>query len=548
MGVHDAALDALFEGYVKTDGPGLVVAAAVDGEVVYRRAFGMACVALGRALTPLTRMRIGSTSKQFTALAVLLLADEGRVDLDAPLRAYLPELPRYPVEPTVRQALHHVAGIRDHVSDGMLVDGGRSVKPAGWALRHLVRQDALNGLPGQRWMYSNGGYHLLSLLAERVAGQPFADLLRDRVFAPLGMRDTALVTSDFAITPGLATLHVPQADGGWRRGVFPHEDLLGEGGIVSTADDLLRWLAALRAPRVLGTPAAWDLLRTPARLADGTAMPYMMGLLQLPMHGETTWQHAGAVVGASCQALTAPARGIDVVVLTNGLPISPTGVAGQVLGVLLGKASDAPMFAEPARPRTADYAALPGRRYRTPSGMVLAFADVGGVLGMSILGNRAHPLRLAPDGFELAYEDCGAGPYRVHGVAQLPPRAPTTLRVAEGAVVETARLVPPPAAVDWDELAGEWRCTDLGTVAALAPDADHALFAVRGGANRLTLRLAPCGPDLFQWHSVDAAMPLTGMLHVVRTDGRATALQCDAWGSRGLRYDRMDGRADGAHG
>ncbi|SDE80237.1 CubicO group peptidase, beta-lactamase class C family [Massilia sp. PDC64] len=542
MDARIAALDALFDGHVKSDGPGLVVAAAVDGRVVYRRAFGMACVALGRALAPSTRMRIGSTSKQFTAMAVLLLADEGRVDLDAPLRDYLPELPRYPVEPTVRQVLQHLGGIRDHVSDGMLVDGGRSVKPAGWAWRHLVRQDALNGLPGQRWMYSNGGYHLLSLLAERAGGRPFAELLRDRLFAPLGMHDTALVPSDLAITPGLATLHVPQADGTWRRGAFPHEDLLGEGGIVSTADDLLRWLAELRAPRVLGTPAAWRTLLEPARLADGSALPYLMGLLRLPMRGEVTLQHAGAVVGASCQALTVPARGIDIVVLTNGLPVSPTAIAGQVLGVLLD-AADRPA-PEPARPKTRDYAALPGRRYRTPSGMVLAFADADGVLALSVLGNRAQPLRLASDGFVLAYEDCGAGPFFVSGVAHLPPRAPTTLRVGEGAVFETARLVPPADAVDWDELAGDWRCADLGTEAGLEAGSEDALLTVRGGANRLTLRLAPCGPDLFQWHSTDAAMPLTGMLHAVRTDGRVTALQCDAWGSRGLRYDR----ADGAHG
>lgn len=531
------ALDALFEAHDRDDRPGLIVAAAVDGHTVYRRAFGMAAVHLGCAMTPRTRMRIGSTSKQFTALAVLLLVEDGLLGLDAPVRSYLPELPVYPFEPTVRQLLWHTGGIRDHVSDAMLIDGARSVKPAGWTLRHLLRQSALNSAPGQRWLYSNGGYHLLSHLVERVSGRPFGQFLSERIFQPLGMADTELVQSDLDIVPGLATLHTPAADGSWMRGVFPHEDMLGEGGIVSTADDMLRWLAELRSPRRLGRSATWERMKSRARLADGSEHAYGMGLLHLDMQGVPVLQHAGAVIGASCQAVAVPSHGIDIVVMSNGLAVSPTALAGQVLGVLLG-GSAAPAQ-DAVRPRSADYAALLGQTYRAPSGMVLSFEAVGEILGVAVLGNSALPLRIDREGLVLAFEDAGSGPFRFRGAAPGMAEPPPSLVVLEGSFEEQHLLVAAGDKHDDGEACGRYRCDDLGTEAQWDSVDGVATLQISGGANRLALRLERRGADLYHWRSIDARTPLTGMLHLWREGGKVGGLQMDAWGSRGLRYDRV---------
>ena len=255
------ALEPLLQPWDRGDAPGLVIGVALDGAPAYQRGLGLASVELGVANTPATRMRIGSTSKHFAALAALLLVEEGKLDLDRPLRTWLPELSGAGGEPSLRQMAQHSSGLRDPFDLPLLLLHGNlcTIAAAGTGLELASRFTALNFPAGERMVYCNQNYHLLSLAIERVSGTPLSTFLQQRILAPLGMADTALLPSDMQMAPGLAALHVPQPDGSYRRGIYPSEELLGSGGMISTVGDMLKWLAHLRGgEKRVGSAASWQ--------------------------------------------------------------------------------------------------------------------------------------------------------------------------------------------------------------------------------------------------------------------------------------------------
>ena len=188
-----AAIDALVAPFNRGDAPGMVIGIARNGRLLYRRAVGMASLEMGVANTPTTRMRIASTSKHFTALAVLLLAEDGLLDVEDPVQKHLPEMPALSANgPTLRHLLAHTSGWRGHDELWAIAHGLTFTEP-GPGLPAMARQSELNFEPGTQMVYSNGGYHLLAKIVERVSGQSFNDFLKARIFGPLNMPDTASV-------------------------------------------------------------------------------------------------------------------------------------------------------------------------------------------------------------------------------------------------------------------------------------------------------------------------------------------------------------------
>ena len=188
-------LDTLFAPWARTDEPGLVAGVVKDGRLIYRRAFGMASLEHAVANTPTTRMRIGSISKHFTCLLALLLAEESKLDLDQPIRAYIPELAGPGGDPTPRQLMQHRGGSRCYLDLGF-IGHGFSLPPLGTVLKAQARQQGRNFAPGEAMIYNNGGYNLVSIAIERVGGAPFEDQLKARLFDVVGMPDTASVPTD----------------------------------------------------------------------------------------------------------------------------------------------------------------------------------------------------------------------------------------------------------------------------------------------------------------------------------------------------------------
>ncbi|MYN18768.1 serine hydrolase [Rugamonas sp. FT107W] len=536
------ALDELLQPHNRSDAPGLVIGVARHGRLVYRRGLGLASIEHGVANTAWTRMRIGSTSKHFACLAALLLAEDGKLDLDDQVRRHFPELAPNAVEPTLRQLMNHTSGLRCYLDAGFLSDG-LAVRPAGSGWAGQLRQRDVNFVAGQRFMYNNGGYHLLSLLIQRLGGMPFEQFLKERIFAPLGMVDTLSLPSDFAIHSNMATLHVKQADGSYKRGIFPSMELLGEGAIASTIDDMLRWLAHLRGPKRVGSDASWEQMLAPTRLGNGVTVPYGLGLMRHQYRGTEVIHHAGAVFGGSCQMLTVPGHALDIVILSNGAQVDVAALAKQVVDAALG---DALLEPAPARPELDSFRPLLGKRYMSPSsGFVMGFAEADGRPALSLLNLPPFPLDGDDRHWRLSFEDFAAGPFSIRrpGLAG-DAAAPPTLQISESGVEESYHLLPetgPAIGEVGRELAGRYSVPELDAEAVMYVDGAELKMEVKGHLNSTLMSFEPLAADVLGWQMTAAELPLRGIARVQRQDGKVVALRFDTTRTRNLVFERQGG-------
>jgi CubicO group peptidase (beta-lactamase class C family) len=537
-----AALDEIFKDVDRSDAPGLVVGVAHHGRPLYRRGFGLASIEHGVANTPWTRMRIGSTSKHFACLAALLLVEEGRLDIDAGVSRYLPELPPTTPEPTLRQFMHHTSGLRDFL-DASFLASGLSIRPRGEALAMQLRQSETNFAAGEKMTYNNGGYHLLSLVIERVGGMPFEEFLASRIFEPLGMVDTRSIPSDLEIHRGLATLHVPQPDGTYRRGLFPNEEVRGEGGMVSTIDDMLRWLENLRGTRrQVGSDASWAQMVEPARLNNGLVSAYAMGLMVERYRGVDVLHHGGTVIGGTCQMLTLPAHELDIVIIANGAPVSVGELANKVVDAVLGDSALGPRDEVPAQ--AADHRALLDARYHSAAtGLVLGFGDVAGKLGLVIHNSPPIPLREDAGQLCLDFSRVAAGPFRVDA-----PRrpegdaAPQMLHASEGGnqvLLERLPTTAPEPAALLAALGGDYRAPDLAATARLALEGEQLVMRITSafGSNALTLQ--PLSDDVIAWKFQGQLAALGGTFTIERERGAVSGLRASTLRTRHVLFERV---------
>lgn len=520
----EQALDTLFAPYDRSDMPGFVVGIARNGKTLYRRGFGLASVQHGLANTPRTRMRIGSTSKHFGCLAGLLLQAEGKLDIDAPANALLPELQGNSV-PTLRQLMNHTSGARCYL-DLWMTSGNMAMRPKGAALAAQFRQTDSNFAPGEGQLYSNGGYYLMSTAVERAAGVPLGDFLRTRIFEPLGMADTSLEGGDIDIIPRLADLHTPTATGGWRRGMLPLEDGLTDGAIVSTVDDMLAWLAHMRGAKTVGTDAIWAEMTRTAVLNNGDATPYALGLFANTYRGVDIIHHSGGVMGGSSAMITVPAHGLDIVLLANGGPANVGALQYQIIDTVLGEALTE---AKPPAPKAAGYAHLEGARYCNESGLLFGFGAVGEDLGIAMLGLPPMPMLVETgDTVRLRFEDIAMGPF-VWAKADLAPGpdggAPAAITMSEsGRTASYQRLpaTPPPTLTAGAGLVGRYTAPDLAGGAVIAVDGEalmmtvnddlaHGRFPLTALSDKVFLAASPLMPGMFTVLTVTAdGFHLTG--------------------------------------
>ncbi|NYH18425.1 serine hydrolase domain-containing protein [Paraburkholderia bryophila] len=531
-------LDALFERFNKGDQPGLVVAVAHRGAILYRRGFGLASLEHGVINTAATRLRIGSTSKHFTCLAALLLAEEGKLDIDAGIRTYMPELPLLAGDPTLRQLMTHTGGYRCYLDLTLLAQGVATL-PRGGALAAQVRQRAVNFPPGERMIYCNGGYHLLSLVIGRVSGMSFETFLKERIFNVMGMVDTESVADDMQIRPRMATQHVPDGKGGFMRGLFPAWEVLGEGGIVSTVDDMLLWLAHLRGSKRLGSEASWREMLTKPRYSSGAEGVYALGLMRTPHRNVEFLHHAGGVFGGACQMLTVVEHALDVIILTNGAAANPVELATQVVDIVLG---DSILGAKPAAPtQTAGYESLLGKYHSRESGTYCVIADHDGQVN-AIFHNVKHmplPLIETADGLRV---DDGAG-----GTLLIKPRT----SAAEGRVTavelvdcghaeilerlsDTAQSLSDASA----GLEGTYHSSDAAARATIAMANDELTLTMEGVAGSANYRLNPVGNGVFTFDPAGQSTVICGVLTVQRSGKQVAHFRIDTTRTRNLKFTR----------
>lgn len=306
-----AQLDRLMQRY-DGDVPGASLLVLRGGEAVVRRGYGRSDLARGVEAGPGTAYRLASVSKQFTAAAVLLLAQDGTLGIDDPVRKWLPSLPPEADAITLRHLLTHASGLVDY-EDLMAEPYDGQIRDAG-VLALLEKTHRLLFAPGSGYRYSNSGYALLALVVERASGMAYPEFLRQRIFRPLNMHDTLAYVEGGPAVPHRAWGY-SEVDGRWERtDQSSTSAVLGDGGIYSTIDDLARWDAALYDDRLL-SDASRALAFAPQVEVTGEGYQAQYGF-GWRITGDTLW-HSGETIGFRNVIVRWPQRHLTVVLLTN---------------------------------------------------------------------------------------------------------------------------------------------------------------------------------------------------------------------------------------
>jgi CubicO group peptidase (beta-lactamase class C family) len=336
-----AKVDAIFARFQRPDSPGCAVAASLDDEPVISRAYGMADLEHDVPLTPETIFEPGSVSKQFTAAAVLLLAGQGKLSLEDSVRKYVPELPAVYAPVTIRHMLNHTAGLRDWGSIGAIAGWPRTTRVYTTALLLdiLSRQQSLNYPPGAAYSYSNSGYNLAAIIVSRVAGKSLAQFTNDEIFQPLGMNATSWREDFRKVVKGRAIAY--QQTGGVSRQLMPFEDVHGQGGLLTTVGDLLRWNSNFASARVGGREFV-NQQTVRGKLTNGQEIAYAAGLNVLTYRGLHEVSHSGTTAAYNGWLGRYPDQKLSVAVLCNTSAANGTLLGHAVAGVFLGNLPAAP--------------------------------------------------------------------------------------------------------------------------------------------------------------------------------------------------------------
>ena len=329
-----ARIDAIVQRHMKLPGAvGLSVAVARGDEVVYSRAYGSANLEFPAPADGETVFRIASVTKQFTAAAILKLAERDKLALDDPLARFLPDFPTHGQEITLRHLLTHTSGIPNVTNLGKKWSDVAARELEHEEMLALWKDLPLEFVPGERWNYSNSGYYLLGMVIEKVSGQSYGDFLRAEFFEPLGMTRTRL-DSNAELIPNRAQGYA------FEDGAFRNDRLIGmsqpfsSGALLSTASDLVRWQTALVGGRAL-EPESYEEMKLPFLLAGGGEMTYGLGLFLSPVAGHPCVWHGGDIFGFNSELAYFPEGKLTIAALSNGEKLSTEKLTEELAKALL---------------------------------------------------------------------------------------------------------------------------------------------------------------------------------------------------------------------
>lgn len=519
----EGRVDRLVRGWGGPDQPGCAIGVVHGGEVLLRRGYGQASIEHGVPIDPGTVFRIASVTKQFTTGAVLALALEGRLGIDDPVQRHLPWLPDYGTPVTLRHLMHNVSGLRDYLEltrwGGMALD--RPVSEADLA-DAVARADGLNFPPGSRFLYSNTNFLLLGQIVEKIEGQPLEAVFDRRFFQPIGMNQTRLVRDPTTVVPRLATPYLRQPDGGVIR-AWQAYPTVGEGGLASSLDDLLRWARHYDRP-LAGMAHLVQAMQQDLPLTNGTAQPYARGLEVGEWRGARTVGHGGLWPGYRTEFLRVPERDLAVVVIANVDAIDPYRLARAVAAAALAEEGLPP---EPPLPAGLDR--LAGR-----------WLDAEG-LCVYELTPSATGLAGRSNGVGYSFQPAAGGWMRAYrGAFELAVRAVDGGVEADTGAGRVVRLAPVTAAALPAGLPGRYRADELDTEWTVVADGDG--FAVRSRGPLAAAGpwpVAAVGPDIVEIAMPNRWMTSTVVAAVERDGaGAVTGLRASSPRIRGLRFRR----------
>ena len=401
-------VDRTFAAYDKAGSPGCALGVIRDGEFIYRKGYGTASLELGVPLSSNSVFYMGSVSKQFTAASVVLAAEQGYLSLDDSIRKYIPELPDYGHPITLRQMLHHTSGFRDIF--GLLEMSGRNpldVHPTAELIDLVARQKALNYAPGAEYLYSNTNYFLLAEVVKRTTKKPLSVFAAENIFQPLGMTHTRFYDDHTVVVPGRIPAYLPGKSGSFLVGWSTNFDKVGDGGLMSSVDDLLLWDRNFYENR-LGKGTLLKEMLTPGVLNNGQSIAYALALELGTYRGLPIVEHGGALFGYRTEILRFPEQRFTVLCLCNLSSADPSGLSRKVADVYLEKSlQPATGPAKPEESAVSDAGSFAGEYLSSIDYSTLSFVDSGGVLKMEngVILHSIGPNRFeSPRGSKITFD------------------------------------------------------------------------------------------------------------------------------------------------
>lgn len=333
-GVDPQQIDQIFAAYNKPHSPGCSMGVIRGSAFIFQKSYGEASLELNVPLSSRSVFYMASVSKQFTAAAVVLAAEQGFLSLDDDVRRYIPELPDYKLRITLRQMLNQTSGFRDFLD---LTDlSGRNIfdlsSPDG-VLHLIARQRGLNNVPGEEFIYSNSNYFLLGLVVKRATGKSLAEFAATNIFLPLGMKHTFFFDDDRLVVPNRVAAYDSGKDGKFLVDWSTTYDIVGGGGLMSNVDDLLLWDRVFYSNK-LGKGLIREL-ETPGTLNNGAKINYGMGLWLSEYRGLKIVEHSGGTFGYRTEILRFPEQRFSVIALCNVGSADVEGLARKISDLYL---------------------------------------------------------------------------------------------------------------------------------------------------------------------------------------------------------------------
>lgn len=510
-----AAVDALFQEWDRSDSPGCALGVIEDAQLVLERSYGMANLEHGVALSSRSVFRTGSLGKQFTAFAVLVAEQQGKLSVKDDVREYLPELPVTETPITIEHLIHHTSGLRDYLTL-MSLAGLRDEDfyTEQDILDRLSRQEHLNFPPGSEYLYSNTGYFLLSQILPRATGMSLAEFSERYLFAPLGMKNTHFHDDFRRIVEGRAQGYRPRASGEGFEIDQTTLNMVGDGGVFTTIEDLLDWDRNFYTGEVGGSELAARRLVT-GRLSDGTEQTYAYGLGIGSHAGRRTVSHGGAFVGFRSAMIQFPDDRLSVYVLCNLSSISPMSLAEKVADVLL----DVEAETEPEAAPSAGLEPLAGIYFDDSTGGVVTVNLQDGVLHWA---ERDADLR--PVAGESSLFALGEARFRFSSgglEVTSPGQRPFHYARVEAVEPDVKALV---------QYVGLYRCRELDVTYRLELDPDSTTLVLDTGAERFAL--TPLFWDGFRWE-------LGSVVFSRNREGRLRSFELAAGRARDFIFERL---------
>src|SRR5688572_30232884 len=474
------AVNRVFAAWSAADGPGCALGVSRDGQVVYENGYGMANLELDAPITAGSIFHVASVSKQFTGMAIALLARDRKLSLDDDVRKYITELPDYGHRITIRHLLNHTSGLRDQW-DLLYMARGRFEEnriTEADVLEIVARQKTLNFVPGTEYLYSNTGYTLAGTIVKRVSGKSLREFADERIFKPLGMTHTHFHDDYTMVVKGRAAAYARGSDGKWHVSL-PNYDTYGATSLFTTVGDLLKWDANFAKPVVGDERLLRDMIATPT-LANGDTTGYGLGIATEVYRGAQLVGHSGGDAGYRTYLGRFPEHGLSITVLCNGGPANPVALTRSVADIYLaGKLAPADAPVKAAVELSSQQLARLAGVYVNPNTSNPTFVTlrrdtlvIGRTAGPALIPLSDRRFRVTGQPVEIEFTPTGQ---LVQTVLAWPPRKAITLQREEAAR---------PSRADLERYAGSYHSEELGTTYTVSATDSTLVFKTRWATER----------------------------------------------------------------